>query len=218
MIFNDRTDAGTRLGRMLKKKLINRPLLIAIPRGGIPVAAAIADITGWPMKVFVARKLRCPFQPELAFGAVTESGPPFLNPSVLSTAHIDDDALAAEIAYQRKECARRRLLFAGCYLSTIDPTMTPILIDDGIATGATAIAAIRTLKTYGFHRVLCAAPVASEDGAADIEAEGDGLVTLDRPTGFVGVGQFYVHFPQLDDEEAQALCQKAISDFKPVPQ
>ena len=86
-------------------------------------------------------------------------------------------------ARQRTECARRRILFADCHLSTNDPETTPILIDDGIATGATAIAALRTLRSLGFHRVLCAVPVCSRDSAASIEAECDDLITLDQPEG-----------------------------------
>jgi len=218
LIFTDRNDAGSRLGQRLKQLLITKPLLVSIPRGGIPVAAAAAKVTGWPMVVFVARKLRCPSQPELAFGAVTESGPAFLNPSIMASIGLTKEDRDEEIARQRTECARRRILFADCHLSTNDPETTPILIDDGIATGATAIAALRTLRSLGFHRVLCAVPVCSRDSAASIEAECDDLITLDRPEGFMGIGQFYVHFPQLDDLEAQAICRKAISDSKAIPQ
>lgn len=170
------------------------------------------------MVVFVARKLRCPGRPELAFGAITESGPAFLNLSIMASTGLTKEDRDKEISRQRTECVRRRVLFADCHLSTNDPETTPILIDDGIATGATAIAALRSLRSLGFHRVLCAVPVCSRDGAASIEAECDGLVTLDRPEGFVGVGQFYIHFPQLDDLEAQAICRKAISDSNAIPQ
>lgn len=218
MIFTDRNDAGSRLGQRLKQLPITKPLLVSIPRGGIPVAAAASKVTGWPMAVFVARKLRCPDQPELAFGAVTETGPVFLNASIMASVGLTTEERDEEIARQRTECARRRILFSECHLSATDPETTPILIDDGIATGATAIAALRSLRRLGFHRVLCAVPVCSRDGGASIEAECDGLITLDQPEGFVGVGQFYIHFPQLDDLEAQAICRRAINDSKATPQ
>ncbi len=218
MIFIDRNDAGSRLGHRLKKLAVTKPVLVSIPRGGIPVAAAAARVTGWPMAVFVARKLRSPNQPELAFGAVTESGPAFLNASIVESIGLTKEDRDEEIARQRAECARRRILFSDCQLSADDPDTTPILIDDGIATGATAIAALRSLRSLGFHRVLCAVPVCSRDGAASIEAECDGLVTLDQPGGFMGVGQFYIHFPQLDDLEAQSICRRAISDSKAIEQ
>lgn len=218
MIFTDRVDAGSRLGQRLKQLDITNPILVAIPRGGVPVAAAAANLTGWPMSVFVARKLRSPNQPELAFGAVTESGPAFLNPSIMASIGLTIEDRDEEIARQRKECARRSILFADSTLSKRDPDTTPILIDDGIATGATAIAALRSLKSSGFHRVLCAVPVCSREGAASIEAECDGLITLNQPEDFTGVGQYYRNFAQLEDMEVQAICRRAISDFKGIQQ
>lgn len=217
-MFNDRTEAGKQLGQKLNSQKIERPLLVALPRGGIPVAAAAAEVTGWPLAVFVSRKLRCPWQPELAFGAVTESGPPYFNVPLLTTLGLDTETRDNEVAVQRLECSRRRELFKDCQIPAGDLRFTPVVIDDGIATGATAIAALHALKSAGFKRVLCATPVSSLEGGAEIDACCDGLITLDRPPGFMSVGQFYVHFPQLSDEEAVAICARSNRCFKAASQ
>lgn len=216
MLFNDRTEAGKKLGQKLSLQKITHPILVALPRGGIPVAAAAAMQTGWPLAVFVSRKLRCPWQPELAFGAVTQHGPPWLNTELLATIGLDHETQAKEIALQRGECARRMELFKECQIPPGDLTFTPVVIDDGIATGATAIAALKALQAAGFKRVMFATPVSSAEGAIEIEAICDGLVTLDRPFGFMSVGQFYTHFPQLSDEDAVRLCRQSNRCFKPA--
>ena len=218
MIFQDRTDAGKKLGQKLSKQKIDRPILVALPRGGIPVAAAASQVTGWPLAVFVSRKLRCPWQPELAFGAVTESGPPYFNVPLMASLGIDPETRDHEVAVQRAECSRRRELFRDCQIPGGDLSFTPIIVDDGIATGATMIAAVHALKASGFKRVLCAVPVSSLEGGSEIDASSDGLVTLERPPGFMSVGQFYIHFPQTSDEEAIAICKQSNMCIKPAGQ
>ena len=218
MIFQDRTEAGKKLGQTLRIQKIDRPILVALPRGGLPVAAAASEVTGWPLAVFVSRKLRCPWQPELAFGAVTENGPPYFNAPLMKRLGLDAETRNNEVAIQRLECARRRELFKDCLTPAGDLGFTPIIVDDGIATGATMIAAVQAMKAAGFKRVLCAAPVSSLEGGGEIDASCDGLVTLDRPPVFISVGQFYVHFPQLSDDEAVAICKKSNRCFKPDSQ
>lgn len=210
-IFADRIDAGRRLASALAQTPFVRPVVYALPRGGVPVAAEVAAALRAPLDLVLVRKLGAPYQPELAVGAIVDgSAPEVLVDSVLARATgADEQYLAAAKAAALREIERRRVLYLRGR-APIDPAgRDAIVVDDGIATGASMLAAVRALKRRGARRVTVATPLAPPDAIARLEAEVDKLVCLLRPASFGGVGAFYRDFHQLDDGEVVALLEAA---------
>jgi putative phosphoribosyl transferase len=207
--FRDRADAGHQLAEKLTYLRGQDVVVLGLPRGGVPVAAEVAAHLSAPLDVIVVRKLGVPFQPELAMGAVGEGGVLVRNRDVLALAGIGRDALAVAEERERAELRRRAQRFRGDRPRVGLEGRTAVVVDDGIATGATARAACAVARAQGAVRVVLAAPVCSPRAARELEAEVDELVVLQIPAGFVAVGQVYDDFSPVPDEDVQAILRSA---------
>ena len=210
MRFVDRADAGRRLAQALGFYRDRDPVVLALPRGGLPVAAEIAAALAAPLDVVLVRKIGAPRQPELAMGALVEGDPPTAtrNEDVISAFAVDERAfaVAAERAGVELEDARRR--FIGDRPRATVSGRAAILVDDGVATGATARAALQAIRRRGAKTLTLAVPVASPEALAALRSEVDDLVCLAAPADFLAVGQFYADFDQVEDDEAVAILAR----------
>ncbi|MDT4941360.1 MAG: putative phosphoribosyl transferase [Pseudonocardiales bacterium] len=208
MRFTDRADAGRRLAERLRTELAPGTVVLGLPRGGVPVAYEVARVLGLALDVVVVRKLGLPAQPELAMGAVGE-GVRVLNETVLRRARVDAADLAAVEARERAEVERRTLaLRAGRPAVSVDGRDV-VIVDDGVATGATARAACEVLRARGARSVVLAAPVGPAAAPGALAGAADRVVLLHAPAEFGAVGQFYLDFGQTADEEVTALLALA---------
>jgi putative phosphoribosyl transferase len=212
MYFRDRKDAGERLAGVIKQKGYTDPIVLAIPRGGVPVAAEVARALGGVLAVVVARKLGAPGNPELAIGATTASGVTYVNAGVATAIGAGQDYIKAETLRQVQEAQRREALFDGHRLPPLQ-NRTVIVIDDGVATGATAIAAIRAAKAAGAGHVVFAVPVGPTEMIDLLGKEANEVVCLEPDPGFWAVGQYYDDFGQVSDQDVRAL----LDAFTPQP-
>lgn len=206
MIFRDRKDAGERLAAVLSEKNFARTLVLGIPRGGVPVAAEVARRLGAELGVLVARKLGAPGNPELAIGAVTAHGVAYINSAIAFTTGADDTYIAAETERQAREARRREELFDG-HRRPVAKGRAVIVVDDGIATGATAIAALRALKAEGATSITLAVPVGPPEMLELLRGEADEVVYLESDPGFGAVGQYYIDFDPVSDDEVRATLE-----------
>lgn len=208
--WQDRADAGRQLGAALEKFRSDNPIVYGLPRGGVAVAAEVARYLSADLDVLVARKIGHPGHPEYAVGAVTTTGKPVLNDA--ETSQLNATWLSNEIAVQRTEAKRRRELFRQGRQRLNAAGRVAIIVDDGIATGYTMLAAIEDLKTERPRRIIIAVPVAPADTASEIEAHADEMVCLDRVAeGFGAVGSYYSDFAQVEDDEVVNI----LSEFEP---
>lgn len=199
-MFMDRTDAAHRLADALAAYQGENPLVLAIPRGAVGMAKVIASQLGGEVDVVLVRKLSAPGSPEFAIGAVDETGWTYLADHARRMG-IDDDYIEAECAAQVALMARRRAQYTPVR-PPIDPAgRTVIVVDDGLATGSTMIAALHAIRAKGPKKLICAVPVAPPDTAERVQGYCDELVCLATPFGFYAVGQFYRSFPQVEDDE-----------------
>ena len=210
MRFADRADAGRRLAHALHSYCDRDPVVLALPRGGLPVAAEIASALAAPLDIVLVRKIGVPWQPELATGALVEGEPPIVarNEAVISAAGIDERAFetARRRALAKLEDARRRLV--GDRPRATIAGRAAILVDDGVATGATARAALQSIRALGAKTLTLAVPVASFEALAALKREVDDLVCLTAPARFCAVSAFYADFHQIEDEEAVAILAR----------
>lgn len=208
MTFRDRRDAGQRLAEALQGLRNRRPVVLAIPRGGIVVGYEVARALDAPLDVVVPRKLRAPYNPELAIGAVAHDGSVYLDTPVAGTLKVPDEYLKEEIAYQLEEIRRRMRLYRGDRPPPDLSGRVAIVVDDGIATGSTMIAALRATRAAGPATLVAAVPVAPPEGVESLRREADDVVCLATPMMFYAVGQFYDDFAQTSDEEVIALLRR----------
>ncbi len=208
MIFQDRREAGQRLAAALAHYRDRRPFVLAIPRGGVVVGYEVAAALGAPLDVVVPRKLRAPYNPELAVGAVAHDGSVYLDSPLVSHLDVTEEYLREESARQLEEIRRRMQLYRGDRPTPALEETTSILVDDGIATGSTMIAALRATRAAHPARLVAAIPVAPAEGAAVLRREADEVICLHAPLMFYAVGQFYVDFAQTDDDEVIALLRR----------
>jgi putative phosphoribosyl transferase len=203
--FPDRSEAGLRLAEQLKAIPMVEPLVLAIPRGGLEVALQVAQVLGAELDVVLARKLRAPDRTELAIGAVNESGDIHLN----GNSHLVREAGAAWLERERRlqmtEIARQQDVFRKVRPKARPRHRTVIVVDDGIATGATIVAALRMLRECGTHELIAAVPVANAEAAGTVRSMCDRFVCLRETPEFWAVGQFYRRFEQVSDEHAADL-------------
>ncbi len=216
-MFRDRSDAGRRLAKPLLVYRDRHPVVLALPRGGVPVGLEVARALHAPLDLVLVRKLGAPHWEELAIGALAEGEPPerVLNEDVVRSLRVPPEYLETATAAARREIERRR----GAWLAGRAPIdlhgCTAIVIDDGIATGATMKAALRATRRRGPEQLVLAVPVAAPHALAELRAEADSHVCLEAPADFEAVGQFYVRFPQLDDEDVTKLLAQSAT-FAPA--
>jgi putative phosphoribosyl transferase len=210
-MFRDREDAGYQLARVLGDYELNNPLVLAIPRGGVVIGAVLAREIGADLDVILSRKLRAPNQPELAIGAISETGEVYVNEEAAEGGGVSDEYFHAEKAYQlsmmenRKENVRRIQLEAPLTGRSV------IITGDGMATGSTMMAAVQTVRPHRPAELIVAVPVAPADRIAEFERHCDRFVCL-FPAGHMrAVGQFYENFPTVDEEQVLEI----LKEFEP---
>lgn len=207
-VFADREEAGWLLVERLRGDALEKPLVLAIPRGGIEVGAAIARGLGAELDVVLARKLRAPHQPELALGAVAEGGAVHLNHFASAMTDVGETTIETERRRQLAEIARQRDVYRPVRPQVPIRGRHVILTDDGIATGATMNAALQTIRAAGAADVTVAVPVAAADRIDAIRGLCQRVVCLQEPESFWAVGQFYRRFPQVDDQRVVELLRE----------
>jgi putative phosphoribosyl transferase len=216
MRFRDRRHAGQELAVRLMEwaadgDLVNL-IVLALPRGGVPVAAEVAQALHAPLDVLVARKIGVPGHPETGIGAIVGDDPPLFDERSLDMLGLSEDRLTPDVARERAELRRRELLYRGDRSAPDVRDRAVILIDDGLATGATARAALRHLRGRHPARLILAVPVCAPETAAVMRAEADDIVCLQQPGDFRAVGLWYDDFDQVSDEEVtQALQEHSAS-------
>lgn len=212
MNFRDRIDAGRRLGQALQP-YANKPdtIVIALPRGGVVVGYEVATLLNLPLDIVCPRKIGAPFNPELAIGAITETGEGILSQDLINELGVSEEFIKTEMA-KEKEMARWRLdHYRKGRPSRELGAKSVILVDDGLATGATMRAAIKTIRAEKAKEIVMAIPVAPPDTLSRLEQEVDKTICLAAPSPFYAVGQFYDLFDQTSDEEVIKLLEKCKS-------
>lgn len=204
-LFVDRRDAGRRLASELARFRQEQPLVIALPRGGVPVACEIARALSAPLDVLLVRKIGSPAQPEYGVGAIAEGGYRFIRREEAALAGVGERELDAVVEVETAELERRRRLYREGREPLAVTGRLVILVDDGIATGGTAVVAARALRARGAARVVLAVPVGPPETEQRLAPAFDEVICLEEPEGFFGVGQFYVDFDQTSDREVQEL-------------
>jgi predicted phosphoribosyltransferase len=207
-LYRDRIDAGRKLADALERYKGQRPLVVGIPRGGVPVAAEVARCLGGELDIVVARKLGAPMHQELAIGAVTADGGRFLNQDVIRALQVSSDYLERITAEEVQEARSREARFRGGRTAGDLKGRTVILVDDGLATGATMRAAIRSLRSRNPTRLVIAVPVGARETCASLAKEADEIVCPVQPEPFIAIGLHYDNFDQVDDAEVLALLQR----------
>ncbi len=215
--FRDRTEAG----QVLATKLLAYPgrrdvLVLALPRGGVPVAFEVARALHAPLDVIIVRKLGVPGEEELAMGAIASGGACVLNDDVVRTLGIPEAVIHKVAARAQREVERRERLYRGGHAASEVRGQTAILIDDGIATGATMRAAVAAVRRQQPARIVIAVPAAASSTCDDFAAEVDELVCIIRPEEFLAVGFWYENFSQTSDEEVCNLLQQAAHEPSPA--
>ncbi|MEV6980435.1 phosphoribosyltransferase family protein [Sphaerisporangium sp. NPDC051017] len=206
--FADREQAGTLLAEILADAGLADPVLLALPRGGVAVAGPIAERLQTPLEVLVTRKIGHPVQPELGLGAIAEGGDPVFDQEMLRRLEIDEDDLAPIVERERRELARRVTTYRGERPMPALAGRDVVVVDDGLATGGTARAALRAVRRSGPRRVVLAVPVGSSKTVTALRDEADEVVVLSTPPGFHAVGQWYLRFEQLTDADVLRLLRQ----------
>jgi putative phosphoribosyl transferase len=211
LVFADRTDAGRKLAERLRKYKGEHPVVLGVPRGGVPVAFEVARALDAPLDVIIVRKLGAPGQSELGIGAVVDGDHPetVLNPEVIGAVHASRDYVQREIQNQLKEIHRRNAVYRGGRSRVELRDRTVIVVDDGIATGGSIRAALRGVRRQEPKKIILAVPVAPSDTIESLASEVDEIVCLTTPAFFFGIGEFYVDFHQLTDTEVIRLLESA---------
>lgn len=215
-MFKDRKDAGKKLAeKLLSYKDSPNTIVLGLPRGGVITAFEVANKLHLPLDVICPRKIGAPFNPELAIGAITETGEGFFNEALIRECHISQEYIQKKVAEEKAQAEHRLKVFRKNREKRSVEGKVVILIDDGLATGATMKAAISTMQAEGALKMIVAIPVAPEDTLNEIETLVDEVICLDTPLFFAAIGQFYEDFSQIEDEEVIELlrlaCQKSSS-------
>ncbi|ELY58694.1 phosphoribosyltransferase [Natronolimnohabitans innermongolicus] len=210
--FDNRTDAGKRLAETLRERGVEADLVLAVPRGGLPLGRAVADALEVPLDIVVAKKIGAPGNPEYAVGAVASDGSVWRNEVAIDGTRTDE-AYVEERREAEAERARRKAdRYRGGRPAPDLGGKTVVVVDDGVATGSTVRACLAQLENSDADRVVLAVPVGPPDTIADLEGQVDDVVCLETPANFMGVGQFYANFGQVSDEEAMAYLDDGDRD------
>ncbi|MBF0374989.1 MAG: phosphoribosyltransferase [Alphaproteobacteria bacterium] len=218
ILFEDRTDAGRRLAARLSHLAGRDPVILALPRGGVPVAAEVAEALGAPLELALVRKIGAPWQPELALGAVVANGEAaevVLNDDLIRAAAIPETWLSAETARRMEEIERMRSLYLGDRPPVSLHRRDVVVIDDGMATGATMRAVLRAVLRGGPRAVVLAVPVAPPETVAALTPLVAQVIVLAEPDDFQAVGSFYRDFAQVGDDEVIEAMRRANSGPRP---
>jgi putative phosphoribosyl transferase len=208
--FRDRSDAGRQLAaRLGDLRGRSDVVVLALPRGGVPVGVEVARALGAPLEVFVVRKLGVPGHEELAMGAIASGGSRVLNEEVVGRLGISEAALDRVTAREAEEVGRRERLYRGERPPPDVARRTVVLVDDGLATGTTMRAAVAALRALGPERIVVAVPTGSPETCADLRESADDVVCLITPEPFLAVGFWYDDFGQMSDDEVRALLDTA---------
>jgi putative phosphoribosyl transferase len=219
-LLRDRSEAGKRLARELMRYAMRSDVLVlALPRGGVPVGFEVARALRIPLDVFVVRKLGMPFHEELAMGAIASGGARLLNDDVIQTYAISEDEIHRVIESEMRELDRRERMYRGGRPFPVLRDRIVILVDDGLATGSTMRAAIMALREESPARIVVAVPVAARDTCEELRDVADEIVCLETPEPFDAVGLWYQNFSQTSDREVHDLltrCRVASRDVHPA--
>ncbi len=208
MAFRDRHDAGRQLGAELATTRLTDPVILGLPRGGVPVAFQVARVLDAPLDVLVVRKLGHPEQPELGLGALGEGGVQVLNDALIGECGISTRRLQHVVQVERTELQRRSQRYRGEREAIPVAGRTAVLVDDGLATGSTARAAIEVARRRGAAEVVLAVPVAPDSTVAELRHIADQVICLQTPRWFGSVGSYYDDFEQTSDEEVARLLDE----------
>jgi predicted phosphoribosyltransferase len=210
MTFRDRSDAGRRLAKALSEYKGRNAVILALPRGGVPVAAEVAAALEAPLDLILVRKIGVPAQPELAMGAVVDGTTPIVvrNEEVIELSGTTAAEFNAECERQLAEIERRRQLYIGERARAEIAGRVVIVIDDGIATGATTRAALQAIRNRKPKELVLAVPVAPPDTIAELRRDVDNLICLETPELFGAIGYFYRDFGQVSDQEVVAILKR----------
>jgi predicted phosphoribosyltransferase len=214
MIFKNRQQAGQMLALRLKKYRGAGCVLLALPRGGVPVAAEIATVLGVPVQVLLVRKIGAPFEPEVALGAICEDAEPFWNHALLERVGLTALDLQPIVMKERAKIRSQREKFRARSPTSMAPNVagqTAIVVDDGLATGATMMAAVQYLEERGAKEIVAAVPVAPEPTLQKLRNQGVETVSLECPRDLMSVGQWYGDFSQVSDGEVVSLLEQSLS-------
>lgn len=207
--FEDRSEAGRRLARLLEHLRPERPVVLGLPRGGVPVAAEVASYLEAPLDVIVVRKLGVPWQPELAMGAIGEGGTRVLNHEVVDVLGLPGRRIDDVEQQEREELHRRVEAFRADRPRVPLEGKTVLIVDDGVATGSTALAACNVAREQGAARIVVAVPVASQTAVELLAECADQVVCLGTPAGFAAIGVFYRDFTQTSDQEVRRILEQS---------
>jgi putative phosphoribosyl transferase len=205
MPFRDRRDAGRRLADEVQRFAPSQPVVLALPRGGVPVAYEVASRLHAPLDVMIVRKLGAPEHPELAMGAIASGGAVVLNDEILKMFHVSEAELRAEVDRQCVELTRRAALYRADMAAPDVRGRTVLLIDDGLATGATMQAAVQALRQYQPAHIVVAVPIAAPEACQLLSHVADEVVCAETPAHFRAVGMWYQNFEQTTDSEVVDL-------------
>ncbi len=210
MFFEDRTDAGRRLLSLLEDyKGADNTIVLGLPRGGVVVALEVALELSLPLDVWVTRKIGAPFNPELAIGSVDSNGNLLLDENTAKLYEISDRYIREEVEHQAGEIKRRYMAYRGVEEAPDVKGATAIVVDDGVATGYTMMAALQSVRSNGADKIVCAVPVASPRVINQLGQLADRIECLSTPSYFGAVGEFYRNFDQVSDQEVLECLEKA---------
>lgn len=207
-MFKNRLDGGRQLAAALSSWVNSNVIVLGLPRGGVPVAQVVAQSLGAPLDLIIVRKLGVPWQPELAFGAIGEDGQRFLNFAVMDALAISKEISSEVITREESEIRERRLLFRGKRRPLDLHGHSVIIVDDGIATGATFHVACDAARARGAKKVIIAAPVAAKAAVNELSLVADDVIVLQQPEEFFSVGQWYEDFSPTRDEDVVRIISE----------
>lgn len=208
--FRDRIDAGQRLADTLQKHDIDGDIVLAIPRGGLPVGREVADALELPLDIVVTSKIGAPYNPEFAIGAVASDGSMWLNDDLIDRLGVTDEYIERERERELETARRKAERYREGGEAPDVTNKTVLIVDDGVATGSTAIAAVRVIREKGAGKIVVAVPVGPYETITELEEEADEVICVSTPASFYAVGQFYDHFEQVSDEKAMEYLREGV--------